>query len=102
MMKAVGGLSAFGRRRCGETVLSIWNSCVDNQMLDDIVECTHDEERSLVIDFVIDRHELRTFIGVTILIRVYRGRGEPVREMVSKLEGRKFISQFMKRTRFEY
>jgi len=101
VMRAAGGLSAFGRRQCGETALSIWNIFVDDQLLDTIVECTNDKARSLAKDFVTDRHELRTFIGVTILIGVYKGRGEPARAIWSETEGRKFISQFMNRTRFE-
>ena len=45
--------------------------------------------------FVTNKNELVKFIGVSILIEVYKGRSEPVRAMRSETEGRKYISQIM-------
>ena len=101
VMRAAGGLSAFGRRICGETALSNWQLFVTEDMLDTIVECTNDKAVSTGAVFTTTRQELSTFIGVSILIGVYKGRGEPVRAMWSESEGRKCISQFMTRNRFE-
>ena len=101
VMRAAGGLSAFGRRQCGQTALSNWHAFIDDQFLDTIVQCTNDKAHSLGANFVTDRQELVTFLGVSILIGVYKGRGEPVRAIWSETEGRKCVSQFMLRTRFE-
>ena len=101
VMRAAGGLSAFGRRQCGETALSNWRAFIDDQFLDTIVQCTNDKARSLGANFVTDRQELVSFLGVSILIGVYKGRGEPIRAIWSETEGRKCVSQFMLRTRFE-
>ena len=57
--------------------------------------------RSMNADFVINREDLSTYIGITILIGVYKGRGEPVRAIWSEMEGRKCVSQFMSRNKFE-
>lgn len=101
VMRAAGGLSALGRRRCGETALSNWQLFVTDDMLDTIVECTNEKAQSTGADFVTTRQELATFIGVSILIGVFKGRGEPIRGIWSESEGRKCISQFMTRNRFE-
>jgi hypothetical protein len=101
VMRSAGGLSAFGRRQCDQTALSNWRAFIDDQFLDTIVECTNDKASSLGANFVTDRQELNTFLGVSILIGVYKGRGELVRAMWSKTEGRKCISQFMSCHRFQ-
>jgi hypothetical protein len=101
VMRAAGGLSAYGRRKCGETAKSNFDIFIDNPLLDIIVECTNDKARSEQAEFVTDKQEIVCFIGITILIGVYKGRGEPVRSLWSHSEGRKCISQFMSRTRYE-
>ena len=101
VMRAAGGLSSIGRRHCRETALSNWQIFVDNQLLDMIVDCTNEKARSVNANFVTNRNELNTFIGVGILIGVYKGRGEPIRAIWSESEGRKCITQFMSRNRFE-
>ena len=101
VMRSAAGLSAIGRRQCKETALSNWQVFIDDQMLDTIVECTNEKARSMGANFVVDRQELVTFIGVGVLIGVYKGRGEPVRATWSDSERRKCISQFMSRNLFE-
>jgi len=101
VMRAPGGLSAFSRRHCDETALSNWRVFIDDEFLDAVVVCTKDKSRSLGANFVTDKQELTTFLGVSILIGVYKGRGEPIRAMWSETEGRKCISQFMLCARFE-
>jgi hypothetical protein len=101
IMRAAGGLSAVGRRLCAETAISNWHLFFDEELLDIIVNCTNDKARSMNANFMTDQQELSTFIGVTILIGVYKGRGEPVRAVWSESEGRKCISQFMSRNRYE-
>jgi len=101
VMRAAGGLSAFGRRQCGQTALSNWRAFIDDQFLDTIVECTNEKARSSCSQFVTDRQELSAYIGITLLIGVYKGRGEPVRAIWSKSEGRRCISQFMLLKRFQ-
>jgi len=96
-MRAAGGLSAFGRQQCGETALSNWHAFIDDHFLDTIVECTNDKAQSLNANFVTNKQELITFIGVSILIGVYKRRGEPVRSIWSEKEGRKCVCQFMLR-----
>ena len=73
VMRAAGGLSSIGRRHCRETALSNWQIFVDNQLLDMIVDCTNEKARSVNANFVTNRNELNTFIGVGILIGVNKG-----------------------------
>ena len=101
VMRAAGGLSAIGRRHCGETALSNWLPFFDDPIINKIVGYTNEKARSMDVNFVTTGEEVTTFIGVSILIGVYKGRSEPVRAMWSQSEGRKCISQFMSRNRFE-
>lgn len=101
VMRASGGLSAYGRRHCNNTALSNWHIFIDDSILDIIVECTNDKANSMKANFVTNREEIIIFIGVTILIGVYKGRGEPVRSIWSESEGRRCINQFMSRNRFD-
>ena len=101
IMRSAGGLSAMGRRNCQETALSNWNIFISDSMLDTIVDCTNDKAQSIDPKFVTSRQEIAAYIGVGILIGVYKGRGEPVRSIWSESEGRKCISQFISRRRYE-
>ena len=101
VMRSAGGLSALGRRTCTENPLTNWKVIVTDEILDTIVECTNDKARIDNNSLVITRQDLETFIGVSILIGVYKGRGEPIRAVWSESEGRKCISQFMSRPMFE-
>lgn len=101
VMRSPGGLSAFGRRHSRESAISNWRLFIDDELLDLIVECTNEKARSEKDDFVTNRDELVTYIGVGILIGVYKGKNEPVRALWSPAEGRKCIMQFMSRTRYE-
>jgi hypothetical protein len=101
VMRAPGGLSILGRRYCRETALPNWKLFFNDEILDIIVECTNDKARSLNTNLALCRQELCTFIGILILIGVYKGRGEPIRAMWSASEGRTCVRQFMVRSRFE-
>jgi len=101
VMRALGGLSAYGLRHCRETPISSWLLFVTGEILELIVQCTNDKARCMGDSFITNAEELSIFIGVTILIGVYKGRGEPVRAIWSESEGRKCINQFMSRNRFE-
>jgi hypothetical protein len=100
-MRSAGGLSSFGRCHCQDTALSIWKLFVDDGMVDMIVDCTNTKAHSLNANFATNREELTTFIGICILIGVYKGRDEPIRATWSELEGRKCVTQFMSRSGFE-
>jgi hypothetical protein len=100
VMRSPGGLSAFGRRHCKETALSNWQLFFDDILLDAIVDCTNEKARSEKADCITNRHEMATYIGVGILIGVYKGKGEPIRALWSPAEGRKCISQFMSQSRY--
>jgi len=95
------GLGAFGRRNCKETALSNWRISMPDELIDIIVEFTNDRARHMNSTFVVTRQMIYEYIGVTILIGVYTGKGEPVRATWSESEGRKCISQFMSRNVFE-
>src|ERR1700761_7174061 len=101
IIRAGGGLSAFGRRNCSEKALSNWNIFSMISYFKIILDCTNDKAHSMNIEFSTTLDEISSYIGVTILIGVYKGRGEPVPAVWSEAEGRKCISQFMKRTRYE-
>jgi hypothetical protein len=101
VMRSPGGLSAFGRQHCKETGLSNWQVLFPPDLVNIIVECTNDKARSEEFNFSTNREEITTYIGVCILIGVYKGKGEPIRGLWSPTEGRKCISQFMPRVRFE-
>ena len=100
-MRTTGGLSAFGHRQCGQTAISNWRTLMKDEILDIIVECTNDKARSLGAHFVTDKHGLVKFIGVSILIGVYKRRSKPVCAMWSETEGQKCISQLMQCNRFQ-
>ena len=72
VMRTGGGLSAHGRRHCGESAESNFDIFFDDQLLDIIVQCTNDKASNDKVGFVTDREEIRTFIGTTILIGVYK------------------------------
>ena len=80
-MRAAGGLSAIGRRHCGETALSNWLPFFDDPFINKIVGYTNEKARSMDVNFVTTGEEVTTFIRVSILIGVYKGRSEPVRAM---------------------
>jgi hypothetical protein len=101
VMRSAAGLSATGRRQCKETALSNWQVFIDDQVLDTTVKCTNEKARSMGANCVVDRQELVTFIGVGVLMGVFKGRGEPVRATWSDSDRRKCIIQFMSRNRFE-
>ena len=82
-------------------MLSIWQLFFTTQLLDLTVECTNDKAKCENTNFVTNRIEILKFIGVSILIGVYKGRGEPIRALWSRNEGRQFISQFLSRSRFD-
>ena len=101
VMRLAGGLSAYGRRQCDDTARSNFEIFMNDELLDIVVECTNDKARANSVVLATDRQELKTYIGVSVLIGVYKGREEPVRSLWSSTECRQCISQFMGRVRFE-
>ena len=71
-MRAPGGISAYGRKKINESILSIWQLFFTTQILDLIVECTNDKAKWENVNFVTNRIEILKFIGVLILIGVYK------------------------------